>query len=189
MKRIIVSICMAAALFTISPLMAAEKPVNDKGVFTLQIGTGLGANTLLWGVSSSVYGRGFYAVPPIIVSGSWGIMDLVSVGFIVGYEGWGYTNSTYTYGLNYIMIGARGDFHFNRWIKVKRLDVYAGIVVGANIMVYSGNVPYLSSLPVGGGLLWNVQGGVKWYFHENVGLWAEVGYGYSIISGGIVFKF
>ncbi len=192
MKRIIFSICIVMTLFLMSPLMAAEKPVNDKGVFTLQLGAGLGPNTITWGAYSATYtSQGYYVIPPVIISGNFGIIDLVSAGFLLGYEGWGVNNSIIKYSINYFKIGVRSDFHFNRWIKVKRLDIYAGVVFGVNIINETGTLisfipPYNATTA---GFLWNVQAGARYYVAENFGFWGEVGYGYSIVSAGIIFKF
>lgn len=194
MKHFKIINSIALALLLISPVMleaAEEKPVNDKGVFTLQAGSGLGINTLAWRTYLSLFdsSQHFYIIPPITLSGNFGIIDLVSAGFVVGYEGCGVTDD-YIYN---IMIGARSDFHFNRWIKVSRLDVYAGVVLGVNITSYTHVLPvegYFATLSATKpSFLWNVQAGVRYYFNEVIGVWVEAGYGYSIVSGGLIFKF
>ena len=188
MKRIIVIICIAVSYSAMSPLMAVEKPVNDAGVFTIQAGTGFGLNTIAWSRYSPVYNPNFYIVPPVIISGNFGIFDLISVGFLVGYEGFGWNLSPQNYSVSFIKIGVRSDFHFNRWIKVSRLDIYAGVIFGVDIAAYSGGLPDNVAYRAPAYFLWNVQIGARYYFTENFGFWAEIGCGYSIISGGVIFK-
>jgi hypothetical protein len=211
MKRIRIAACIALALLFLSPVIAfaaetepvkakaeteqvKSKSVNDTGVMTLQIGTGLGVNTLTYANYSATTFKGysgFYVIPPIVLNFNVGIIDLVSVGILFGYEGCGLTDD-FIYNL---MIGARADFHFNRWIKVRGLDFYIGGVVGVNITSYTHVFPVdptFGSLSISltkTSVLWNAQAGIRYFFHDNVGVWLEAGYGYSIVSGGLIFKF
>ncbi len=177
-------------LIAVTPLMAVEKPVNDRGVFTLQLGAGFGPNTLVYGVYPAAANQGYFVIPPLTLSGNFGIIDLVSVGFLFAYEACGFSNPAYTAAVHTFMIGARSDFHFNRWIKVRRLDIYAGATFGVSIYAYSGTQGYaFGAIPNTVGFLWNVQAGARYYVAENFGFWGEVGYGYSIVSAGIIFRF
>lgn len=182
MKKRLVAV--VAVLLLTAPLMA--KSVNDKGTFNLQVGVGLSPYALAWGGAYSSY-DGFYYVPPITVSGNWGIMDLVSVGFLAAFETFGYSGTGYDYSLTYIMVGPRADFHFNRWLKVNNLDVYVGLSAGLNLwLLDSRSSDVAVAVPF---FYWQAHVGVKYYFTDLIGIWAEAGYGYSILSAGVVFRF
>jgi len=179
-KRLIVLIIVAIFMAT-APLMAKGNSnsglSHNPGDIVLQIGVG-------WGYYG-VYGIG---VPPITVVGEYGITDNISVGGMIGYNNWGYSYGTYNITSHNIMLGVRGNWHFNDLIHVKNLDLYAGIALGAYVYVTTSNIAYYTGGTTAG-FLWNFQVGARYYFTQNIGVWLELGYGYSVVSGGVVFKF
>src|SRR5512147_1322079 len=104
----------------------SQESTFNKGDKVINLGIGLG--------STLYHGFGYKAsVPPISISGEYGIKDgildkgVIGVGGYLGYSsykweyygwGWKYTN---------IIIGARGTFHYP---FIDKLDTYTGILLG-----------------------------------------------------------
>ncbi|MBL7895313.1 MAG: hypothetical protein JNK50_08490 [Bacteroidia bacterium] len=95
---------------------------------------------------------------------------------------------------NYFMLAARAAYHWDV-LNSKNAEVYGGVIAGLRFQIhnYSTNDPdkkdpynYNNSLVYPA---WSVFAGARWYFSKNVGLFAEVGYGVSYLTGGFSFKF
>jgi len=137
------------------------------------------------------FGGGFYTgnvtLPPISVSYEKAVTDNISVGAIVGFSSSKYTYFTsYDYKFTYILIGARGNYHF---ATSDKLDPYAGVTLGYNIVSVSapsGGSDYRSK---GSALLAGAQLGANYYFSSNLGAFAELGYGIGILTIGLTAKF
>ncbi len=130
------------------------------------------------------------SVPLLSISGEYCVVDdifsaggAVGVGAYFGYASYNIQNSGIW--LDDFIVGARGTFHFQ---FVDRLDTYAGCVLGIRM-------PYLrydskskdmkkeDSRFAGGGFL-----GASYFFFENLGINAEVGYGVAYANIGIVLR-
>ncbi|MGE5621056.1 MAG: outer membrane beta-barrel protein [archaeon] len=153
-----------------------------KGEKVAQIGLGYG--------HAGIYGdTGF---PPVSLGFQYGFEDKISVGGILGYSSssqdfyWGEWSYTY------IMIGARGEYHFLE--DTKNIDAYAGVTIGYDIVSSSWtdksgwglNDNYSAS---GSYALFGAHVGAKYYFTPQISLFGELGYGVSYISAGIAYKF
>lgn len=129
------------------------------------------------------------------------------------YGSYYYTNYN---GSNYwgiaVPIGFQANFHFLQLIADKtgktfadKLDVYAGLSVGSGAMFVFPTPAYKNSVyqnstefpafvknsdlnDVGLMLYGGGQVGIRFYPASNFGIYAEVGYGKSIVQGGICFK-
>lgn len=100
---------------------------------------------------------------------------------------------------NFFAFGVRAAYHFTDFVKVDRLDLYAGIVLGG--VGVSGHEQgwyykfnkFFVSVPKyyhdDGYFLGGVYAGVRYFFTKNVGVFSELGYGISYITGGICFTF
>lgn len=163
--------------------------LGDK-VFDLGIGFGV------------AYYSGYYystSVPPVSVSGEYGIKDAVlekgsiGIGGIVGYSAykWESTYSGSVYGWKYsnIMFGVRGSFHYP---LVDKLDTYTGLVLGYSIQTSTEYGTYVmggvnnssaGSRPVAG---WFV--GARYYFNEKFAAFANIGVGISYLTLGVSVK-
>lgn len=199
MKKITLA-ALCAILFSLSASAQSYK----KGQLDLNLGLGLGDNL--------VEGPGITIVPPISASLEYGITDDISLGGYMGFAGsvsryygsewcnngngngvnYNYTDS-YTW--TYFLIGARGAYHFGRFIKVDKLDVYAGLLLGNDFAhesysttspcsdhVRYNDVPY-------GGFFWSIYGGARYHFTNRFGVFGELGYGVSYLNAGVTFKF
>lgn len=141
------------------------------------------------------YGLGGYYAPitgQLNFQGEFGIHKYVGLGFTTGIGGrsglgfgWSEVN---------VPVGMIANFHFFQLIADKtgkdihsdKLDVYAGLNVGTGIAAIfwgNGNGSAVRALAFGG-----FQAGARYYFTDKFGVNLEVGYGKSIVNGGMVFK-
>ncbi|MCX6148970.1 MAG: hypothetical protein NTX22_00430 [Ignavibacteriales bacterium] len=159
----------------------------NKGEKVAQLGIGFG--------HAGIYGdMGF---PPLIAGFQYGILKNISVGGIIGYSSssdkWGDDSYGWEYTYTYIFIGARGEYHFLE--NVEKLDLYAGVTLGYDIVTASSkvhgnnNYGYNGSSASASYALTGIHGGVRYYVSPQFAVWGEVGYGVSLISGGVAFKF
>src|SRR5690606_37916102 len=101
---------------------------------------------------------------------------------------------TYDRQWTYLIVGFRGAWHYNEWHGVPELDTYGGLMLSFNSISYRDRTPY----PDGVFSTYNRPGGVlgltaflgpRYYFTPSIGAQMELGYGISLLSLGIVFKF
>jgi len=82
----------------------------------------------------------------------------------------------------YILVGVRGALHYQ---LVNKLDTYAGLMVGYNIASVSSDYVGASA----GGFTVPFFIGGRYYFSNNIGAFAELGYGIAYLNLGVSFKF
>lgn len=191
---------IALMCLIVSPTIFAQDFQKDENYIT--IGYGLDP----YG-KANVYNAGFNhkraSIGPFIMTYERGITDVLGIGRIgVGgamaqtfYTSKSYTkNNLYEYKSNRsrTTLAFRAAYHFE--FGVERMDVYAGIGGAVHIIsdTYSTNNPFdptygYKRSSVSGGP--SVFGGIRYYFSNNVGVYAEVGYDISALNGGFVFKF
>lgn len=156
--------------------------VYKKGTNNLSIGIGPG----LQGIYGSM------DIPAISVGYQAGLHKNFSVGGIVGYSsstyGYSYLNSNYEWKYSYIIIGARGEYHFTE-VDLENTDLYGGVTIGYNIVSVSepsGTIYGYSA--EGSYFLYGFHVGGKYYFSPTVGGFLELGYGVGYIIAGVTFK-
>lgn len=155
---------------TPSLLMAQTYP----GEGTIDINGGIGIGHNLTG-SGGV---------PINASLDYGINENISVGGYLGYlsstSNYGYGKFTYS---NFIL-GARGAYHHE---LVEDVDTYGGLMLGYNIASakWSGTGSATAS---SGGLVYNVFVGGRYHFADNIGAFAELGFGVAILQLGVTYR-
>lgn len=177
------------ALFLIA-FTQLNAQVYTKGQQDLHLGVGLG---------STFYGSGYRTVlPPLNVSYEKGITENIGVGAYAGYASSrynynGFNNYDYHWTYNYIILGARGAYHYDLF-KNPKLDTYGGLMLGftiAKAKFHSNDPLYDESLyssPGSGGLTWSGFLGARYQFKENLGAYAELGYGVSVLNLGLRMK-
>jgi hypothetical protein len=182
MKMKIWSIAIVTVfLFAQNTLLAQNNDFTDvKGINLVNAGIGLG--------SYGLYGTGGL---PITASYEHGITDKISAGVNVGYIQRKYTHDwKYTY----LIFGVRGSYHFNEILDISdpKIDVYggAGLIYRHYKFKYTdtyGDVyGYKSS---GGSVDLDLHAGGRYKFNDNIGAYAEVGYGISPLQIGVAFIF
>jgi hypothetical protein len=119
-----------------------------------------------------------------------GLVDDVSVGLIGGVtrRNYGYFESNW--GVNYIVIGGRGSYHFNKILKkfdisVDKLDPYVGITAGFRGVTYDNSYSGYNGVDAGG--MYGGYIGARYQLKDKLGVMAEVGAPFS--SAGVTFKF
>jgi hypothetical protein len=131
---------------------------------------------------------------PISVGYEMGLTDIIGIGrFGVGgvlahelYYNPLYLNSVQ----NRTTLMGRCAYHFD--FDIEKMDVYAGAAVGIQFrgdnkdktsgFIYGTNSARISPFPT-------LFGGIRYYFHEQFAVYAEVGYGLGYLNGGIVYRF
>lgn len=160
----------------------------EKGNQGINLGIGLGN-----GYYGSGYGFGYgingsyeYAIVEVPMgsklTGVVGVGGLAGVSFLsynwLGGGSWHYTNW---------IIAARGTYHF---IFNDKFDPYAGIFIGyqGSIVKWKGDY----AAPDYNYNTGNVRGGVfvgaRYFFTDNFGVYAELGYMLNVINLGVTFK-
>ena len=88
----------------------------------------------------------------------------------------------------YIVIGARGAFHY---ALVDKLDTYAGLHLGYDIVnsKWIGSGSSYSESYGASGLSYGFFAGARYYFTDAIAVFAELGYGYAVLNAGVAFKF
>ncbi len=182
MKRIytLVAGIMAACLLSVSAF--AQSPYS-KGVKIGQVGIGYGF--------AGIYGSTDF--PPISVGFQYGLEDKISIGGIIGYTSssydfgsWYGTDYKWTY--SYILIGARGEYHFLD--NSENMDGYGGATLGYAITSVSTPSGYYGGGYTAGTsyMLFGVHVGLRYYLSPTVAIFGEAGYGVGYITAGVAFK-
>jgi len=191
MKKLFITL---AVIFAYVSASTAQDDVFQKGDVVIHAGVGLG---------SYLGGTGYKStLPPIIISGEYGLTDALIKKTGKGYVGVGgylaysankyeigtYDNDKYGWKYSYIIVGARGAFHYQ---FIPKLDTYAGVMLGYNIASssYYGYSGYTGTASSAGGFAYSGFAGARYYFSDKLAVFAEVGYGIAALELGIALKF
>lgn len=118
-------------------------------------------------------------------------------------NGWGngnWDNENYDnyydshYSWTYLIVGFRAAWHLNEWHGVEKLDTYGGLMLSYNSITWKDRSMYPDGYQVSSSYGRSHIGlsgflGVRYYFLENLGAQLELGYGVSMASLGITYKF
>jgi hypothetical protein len=154
------------------------------------------------GLGSTIYSGSGYSssVPPIAISYEKGFKDGILDEGVIGIGGYlGYTSakwetswlgSAWGYKYSSIIIGARGSLHYPV-IKEPKLDTYAGLLLGYNIVSASsyGNGLGAGYTATGSGVAFSIYLGGKYYFTDQLAGLIELGYGIAYLNLGVGYKF
>lgn len=184
MKKVLLFI---GAVVIASAHLQAQESSFLKGDKVLNLGLGLG---------STLYSGSFYSsqIPPVSASLEIGIVDgliekgVIGVGPYVGYSSFKYEYMGWGWKYSNIIVGARGSFHYP---LVDKLDTYAGILLGYNIVTSKeiGDPTGLDDNYGSGGLAWSGYIGGRYYFSDAFAAMLELGYGIAYLNIGVALKF
>ncbi len=171
MKKVLLS------LFTIVTIAFSAQKTQaqeySQGSLVANVGVGLGGGLGL----------------PISASVDYGFKEKISLGGFVGFsttnEDLGFFKVNYTY----ILVGARAAYHFD--LGVDKLDPYAGAMLGynvANVGFEPDPGPPFNNITAGGVILGGFAG-ARYYITDNIGAFAELGYGLGTATIGVAYKF
>ncbi|GAA4442659.1 hypothetical protein GCM10023091_29830 [Ravibacter arvi] len=176
MKKLFAIFVMATAVFAGTNAHAQF----EKGDKLLNAGVNLGGT---YGGGGVGLGASFEA----------GVHDFISVGAQLDWVSWNYGWTGYKWKYNFTTIAARGSYHFGKhFLQMDNLDLYAGPAIGYRISKYKdpsgySGPSYVSSYD--NGVFFGAFAGARYYFKENLGVFAEVGYNASPLKAGITLKF
>jgi hypothetical protein len=189
MKRALKIIAFSLLLVLFLPPAVTKSQTFDQGDKVLSFGLGLGATyyTGGWGYSTTV--------PPIFIAGDYCLREdlgpgSLGVGGYLGYSAykWDYYGD---YGWKYttFIIAARGTYHFTD--LVDKLDLYGGVLLGAKIINDKsyGDIAGVNYSVNSSGVVYDLLAGARYYFTDNIGAMAELGYGIAWFKIGISLKF
>ncbi len=148
-----------------------------------------GKNYINAGIGLGTFGFTGTGGLPITASFEHGFSDKISAGLSVGLVSTKYS-SYWKY--NYFVVGARGSYHFNELLNVNndKVDVYGGATLfyrGYSVK-YTGPDDWYGKSS-SGGLDFAIHAGGRYYFAENFGAFAELGWGISPLQLGLTLKF
>lgn len=186
------TILYIAAIVLMSPVVSNAQSFV-KGTQVISAGLGLGSDT--WATNSS----GRPAISVNYEKGMWEIggPGVISLGGYLGNTGWKYSASaggySFTQKANYTVIGARSAYHYGG-LNNDKFDLYGGAMLSYNIVSYSytDNDPSNDGYGVdaaSSGLDFSIYAGGRYYFSDNLGVFAELGYGISTLNLGVSYKF
>ncbi|MFN8238224.1 MAG: hypothetical protein U0T77_08650 [Chitinophagales bacterium] len=172
------------------------KAFEGKGSKVITIGLGLSSyiGEVGKGGFASYYGGGlgfgsFFYSGTLSVQAEFGVHDYVGVGLVTGIGGRKFSGFG-SGGVLYVPVGILANFHFFQLIADKKnvaigdkLDMFFGLNIGSGIAVY---LP--GGKPVNGIIFAGPQFGVRYFFNDMIGVNFEVGYGKSIVEGGVSIK-
>lgn len=147
----------------------------EKGQIDANVGIGLLAT----------FGAGKAQIPPISLALDFGITDNISLGGYFGYSTFKEEIMNYSWNYTYMIIGARGAYHFD---LVDNMDTYAGLLLAYNLA--SVKLEGGSGLPEPevGGIAYSGFLGARYHFTEKLGVFGELGYGISVLNLGLTMK-
>jgi hypothetical protein len=184
----IFAFCLVLALTM--PFSKVNAQLFDEGDVILSFGLGLG---------STYYTVGTYyktTLPPIFITGDYCLReDLgpgnLGIGGYLGISGYKYEypSSDWNVKYNTFIIGGRGTYHFTD--LVDKLDLYGGILLGAEIVTakYSDNDLEDVYDADGSGVAYSIFAGARYFLTDNFAVMGELGYGIAWLSIGVSLKF
>ena len=187
MKKISILVILLICVFSVnlfaqeSVERTAEYPVAfQPGEKIIQGGLGFG----MMGLSGDI------VIPPISFS-----VDIAKEieGFPISFGGllgiakseydWGYLYDNWSY--TYFVLGARAAYHLK--LESPKIDPYGGLMLGYNIVTFSGSEIYGHSA-ASSYLMYGFYGGARYFFNPKMAVYAELGYGFGYLNLGISYK-
>lgn len=138
------------------------------------------------GVGLATYYAGGF---PIGVSVEVEAKNNFSVGGSIDY--YRYSYGYYSGGYNFIYAGARGSYHLGEALNVQSrdFDPYIGATLGFRYAGAGGSYSYADGYGYNSGLYVGIHVGARLMLSQNMGAFAEVGYGVSAVKLGLAAKF
>lgn len=175
---------LASLILVITGLgTTAKAQIFEEGAKIVQGGIGFG---FAYGAAGTNAG-----LPPLHVSAEYGFNEKIGLGALLGFStasqdfgGFG------KYNYNFLVIGARGTYHFYQEGKI---DAYGGAMLGYNIasVSYKGNSAFYENAVKNvsvGGVSFGGFAGARYSFNEQLHGFAEVGYNIAYFSFGVGYK-
>jgi opacity protein-like surface antigen len=180
----------------------AQAQVFEQGSNHLNAGYGIGLGYGRILKAYDVYdGYKFSGFGPAILSFERGVTDNIGIGASISYSTYGaswvqksYLSSyDYSYRWTTFSILARGAYHFR--ISNDKFDPYVGLGLGFMKFGYkwTSSDPNFNettnSVSLGSPFGYQIFAGARYMFTDNIGAYAEIGFGLSVANFGLTFKF
>ena len=175
----------------IATQVAAQIPTFTRGDNVAGLGLGVGG-TLYADLFSGYKQTPYFLLnyEHCIIDNLWDERSSIGVGGQMGYASAKWENSGGAYGWKRsdFNIGVRGSLHYT---FVDKLDTYAGILFSYNIVSYKywGTSGIETRSNPDNIMIPTVFAGARYYLADSFAVFAELGYGVSIFSFGVSFKF
>ncbi len=182
MKQLFAILAMLLCLALVTTPTYAQSNAFNKGDKVVSLGLGFGLGGVYGSSSTPTFSLGF----------DYGLdVPKISIGGLVAYasssDDFGYG---YSWKYTYIVIGARGAYHFLE--DNKNIDAYAGLILGYNVVSASWNgtiaQPGYGYSASASYMLFGAFVGGRYYFSPKFAVFAELGYGAGIITAGLSYK-
>ena len=113
---------------------------------------------------------------------------IIGLGGYLGYKSLRYKTEFYDWKWSYTILGIRGAYHYE---FTDNLDTYGGLMLSYNVVSFTDRSPsgYLFTGGSASGIDLSLFVGGRYYFSDNWGALAEIGYGIAYLSLGAVYKF
>ena len=149
-----------------------------------------GTNYLNAGIGLRTFGLSGTGGLPITASFEHGFTDKISAG---GYVGFVQRKFAHDWKYTYFVIGARGSYHFSELLNIQneKLDVYGGASLyyrGYKLKYGDDEISELYDTN-GGTVGLALHAAARYMFKDNLGAYAELGYGVSPLQLGVTLKF
>jgi hypothetical protein len=185
-KKVLLTAGLLFSLFATNSLFAQN--TNGAGFRDVK-----GVNLLNAGIGLGSYGLSGTGGIPLTASFEHGFTRNISAGATLGFIQKKYA---YDWKYTYLLLGARGSYHLNEAFKIEnsKVDVYAGL--GLLYRRYSfkythndADEPLYDLSSSGGEMDFEIHAGGRYLFNNNLGAFAELGYGISPLQVGLTLKF
>ncbi|MCU0849347.1 MAG: hypothetical protein MUD12_15805 [Spirochaetes bacterium] len=202
MKKFLVISITAAGMLYCGSLRAEDGEAKDKPAQAASQG---GKNFIIQtGIGYRLFSaKGSAVVPTLNLSGEYRFNASpkvpVSVGGAFGYARTEFGKSWMKAYYNYYAFGLKSAFYFNGLLDLKNVDLYAGVLLGGVAVggsgrwlgvKISGRNVFIAGAPDDDGyFLIGLNGGVRYYVTEKVGIFLEMGFGLGYLNAGVAFKF
>ena len=188
MKKILISLFVGVTMCSTASAQSFVKGTN-----VLAAGIGFGGS-----FGSFTYGSQSPGISVQYEKGIWevGGPGVISLGGYAGTKGYKYSGTAgayhYSQKWNYTIIGVRSAYHYNG-INNEKFDVYGGLMLSYNILSYkyedNGSLGQYDAGSYGSAAGLSAYVGGRYFFTDNVGVFAEAGYGVSYLTIGAAFSF
>ena len=152
-----------AALFA-SFMIAASVSAFDGATFWKEYGGGIKNGDNIVHIGAAPYLGGVFGLH---VNGTY--EKAVHINNMLPFTFGGTDGFTFASGISIVNVDALAKYHFN--FGIEPLDVYAGVVLGANGV-------FLKGFGSAFGFDWGGIAGATWFFTDNMGVTLETGYPY-----------
>lgn len=183
--RKLIAICIAITsllFFSNNTIAQFDEPTPHFAEGQIDVNVGLGLfRTFYTGLNTSI--------PPISISGEYGVSQNIGIGGYIGYTSAKQSFTSLDVKYNFTIIGLRGSYHVH---IIDELDTYGGIMIGYNRVNanYKDEDPFFIGFDpsASSDVYWSAYLGARYPFSDDLSAFGEIGYGIAWLNLGVSFK-